>query len=319
MFKNAGSKEATYCVFFNKRNGTILMQVHTRKREERGREMKNIYHISIIVVIVALMATLSTSAYAANSDKKHSDKKNSGNKRILKKLERHDTDIKADIATHDGNMTTEHNDLSTEHGDLDTKLDDILEAVQNGGGSDAPVEKTGQTTPYAPGDDGDLERGVAWPNPRFTDNLDGTITDNLTGLIWDKDADRFGPQHWLHALTYCNNLADGAAGTPVLTDGSVAGDWHLANVNEYQSLVHYGVSSPPVPDTLGTGHWSQGDPFNNIARTDLTYVTSTAIDDDHPDFHYFVWGVKFDYGNTVITNIHHPWFSSWCVRCRKTP
>ena len=48
----------------------------------------------------------------------------------------------------------------------------------------ATVEKTGQTTEYATGDDGDLEQGVDWPNPRLTDNQDGTVTDNLTGLVW---------------------------------------------------------------------------------------------------------------------------------------
>jgi hypothetical protein len=36
----------------------------------------------------------------------------------------------------------------------------------------APVEKTGQTTSYATGDDGDLEKGVTWPPTRFTDNGD---------------------------------------------------------------------------------------------------------------------------------------------------
>ena len=65
----------------------------------------------------------------------------------------------------------------------------------------APVEKTGQTTSYATGDDGDLEKGVSWPNPRFTDNLDGTITDNLTGLIWLKDANCFGYRNWGEAIT----------------------------------------------------------------------------------------------------------------------
>jgi hypothetical protein len=45
----------------------------------------------------------------------------------------------------------------------------------------ALVFKTGQTTSYRSGDDGDLEKGVTWPNPRFTDNSDGTVTDNLTG------------------------------------------------------------------------------------------------------------------------------------------
>ena len=26
-----------------------------------------------------------------------------------------------------------------------------------------------------------------WPSPRFIDNLDGTVTDDLTGLMWLKD------------------------------------------------------------------------------------------------------------------------------------
>ena len=36
----------------------------------------------------------------------------------------------------------------------------------------AKVEKTGQITSYSAtgGEDGDLKKGVAWPNPRFTDN-----------------------------------------------------------------------------------------------------------------------------------------------------
>ena len=59
-------------------------------------------------------------------------------------------------------------------------------------GPPSPVPKTGQTTSYATGDDGELEKGVAWPNPRFTDNNNGTVTDNLTGLIWLKHANCFG-------------------------------------------------------------------------------------------------------------------------------
>ena len=64
----------------------------------------------------------------------------------------------------------------------------------------APVPKTGQTTSYASYDDGYYEKGVQWPNPRFTDNLDGTITDNLTGLIWMKNANCSGPRTWDSAL-----------------------------------------------------------------------------------------------------------------------
>jgi hypothetical protein len=47
----------------------------------------------------------------------------------------------------------------------------------------AQLWETGQTSSYAPGDDGDLERGVSWPTLRFTDHGDGTVTDKLTGLM----------------------------------------------------------------------------------------------------------------------------------------
>ena len=30
----------------------------------------------------------------------------------------------------------------------------------------------------------DSNKGIASPNPRFTDNSNGTVTDNLTGLVW---------------------------------------------------------------------------------------------------------------------------------------
>ena len=45
----------------------------------------------------------------------------------------------------------------------------------------ALVAATGQTTSYAIGDDGFYRKGVPSPQPRFTDNLDGTLTDNLIG------------------------------------------------------------------------------------------------------------------------------------------
>jgi len=132
------------------------------------------------------------------------------------------------------------------------------------------VPKTGQTTTRATGDDGDLEKGLTWPNPRFTDNGDGTVTDNLTELIWLKDANCFGQRTWNNALSDSNGLASGSCG---LTDGSSAGDWRLPNSNELASLVHKGHYDPAVPDTLGTGRCSQGDPFNNVQLH--TYWSST--------------------------------------------
>ena len=81
---------------------------------------------------------------------------------------------------------------------------------------------------------------MAWPSPRFTDNGNGTVTDNLTGLIWLKNASCYGQMPWTNALNVANALASGSCG---LTDGSIAGAWRLPNVREMQSLIDYGRST----------------------------------------------------------------------------
>ena len=140
--------------------------------------------------------------------------------------------------------------------------------------TEAAVPKTGQETTWAAGDDGDLEKGVTWPNPRFTDNGNGTVADNLTGLIWLKDANCFGAQNWTIALSSCNSLASGSCG---LSDGSVAGNWRLPNVKELQSLVHFGVYNPAVPNTAGTGKWTSGNPFTGVlVSSDYYWSSSTS-------------------------------------------
>jgi len=135
----------------------------------------------------------------------------------------------------------------------------LLVSVSLADAQGAPVPQTGQTTSFATGDDGDLQKGVALPDPRFTDNLNGTITDNLTGLIWLQNANCFGAQVWAQALAGANGLDSGQCG---LTDGSVAGDWRLSNVRELYSLVDHGTFSPSLPaghpfaDFRASGYWS---------------------------------------------------------------
>jgi hypothetical protein len=163
-------------------------------------------------------------------------------------------------------------------------LDEIYELV----GLRAPVAGTGQTStapldPAPAGSDGALQKGVAWPVPRFTDNNNGTVTDNLTGLIWLKNAncgfffsgDTIGgnTRPWAAALTAANSLASGSCD---LSDGSTAGDWRLPNVREFQTLIHYGFFDPAVPNTAGTGKWSSGDPFIGVLGVDYWTSTSTA-------------------------------------------
>ncbi len=106
------------------------------------------------------------------------------------------------------------------------------------------LPKTGQMQSYWTGDDGDLRRGVAWPLPRFNDNGNGTVTDNLTGLIWLRDADCFGKRNWGVALNNSNTLNSGECG---LSDGSAEGDWRLPNPKELKSLIDYSEVDPALP------------------------------------------------------------------------
>ncbi len=127
------------------------------------------------------------------------------------------------------------------------------------------LPKTGQTTQYLAGDDGDLRSGVAWPDPRFHANTDQTVTDNLTGLIWTKDANTPGPaacnpgsgKTWAEALAYA----------ACLNTNSYLGhnDWRLPNVNELSSLTDYSNYNPALP----TGH-----PFSNVVSD--RYWSSSA-------------------------------------------
>jgi hypothetical protein len=134
--------------------------------------------------------------------------------------------------------------------------------LKTGGTPISGVPRTGQKISYGPGDDGALQKGVPWPSPRFSDNANGTVTDNLTGLIWLKNANVFGgKKNWVTALTDCNSLA--ASGT--LTDGSAAGDWRLPNRRELFSL----IDDSNFDLVLPTGH-----PFVNVKGD---YWSSTTL------------------------------------------
>jgi hypothetical protein len=125
----------------------------------------------------------------------------------------------------------------------------------------APVAKTGQTTSYATGDDGDHEKGIASPVPRFIDNGDGTVTDNLTGLMWTKNANReIETKNWNQAIELANNLSLGIDGC-----GASYDDWRLPNLFELESLRDMSNYDPVLP----TGH-----PFTNVQS--FYYWSSTT-------------------------------------------
>lgn len=169
------------------------------------------------------------------------------------------------------------------------------------------LPKTGQTTCYDQsgnvidcadtGQDGDIQAGVAWPEPRFEDNGDGTITDHLTGLVWLKNANCFGARTWSQGLSDCNTLANGSCG---LTDGSVAGDWRLPNIIELEGLVNAEESNSAV--------WLNTQGFTNVQSSFYWSATTLAYGTD------FAWFVAMYNGCVFSGFIKSDSYYVWPVR-----
>jgi len=182
----------------------------------------------------------------------------------------------------------------------------------DGSGTNAPVPKTGQTNSYANYDDGwySTNKGVAWPNPRFSPvgasgEETNQIRDNLTGLIWARNANFAGePKTWQGALDYIT--AANASATPY----GGTNDWRLPNLRELFSLIHFGTNSPALCDTEGTAQWTEGNPFTDV-QADIAYSeywTSSAyspyVDDK--------WYVRLSDG--AVSHIALAMYYVWPVR-----
>lgn len=145
----------------------------------------------------------------------------------------------------------------------------------------ATLPQSGQTAQYVQGDDGSIQAGALLS---YTDNGDGTISDNTTGLTWEKKIGLNGAANAasLHDADNCYVWAGTCSGSAVLCGvdadcphgqtcdaGSPLGcfvgatiyqwaedlnaanfaghnDWRIPNVKELQSIVRYGVSNPSV-------------------------------------------------------------------------
>jgi hypothetical protein len=146
------------------------------------------------------------------------------------------------------------------------------------------TRRTGQTSCFSEqgieivcsgsGQDGDLQIGVAWPQPRFTDNGDGTVEDELTGRTWLKDVECLGDNvTWESAL---GAVADLSAGVDFSCGGYAPDsfdDWRLPTIHELLSLFDFGSL-----DGLPAGH-----PFDFSGGSLCFSFWSSTSDIEAPD------------------------------------
>ena len=127
------------------------------------------------------------------------------------------------------------------------------------------------------------------PNPRFVDNLDGTVTDPVTGLMWDRCAwgqigsDCSGGSASLHNWQPALDIA-------VTANAAIAGaghrgysDWRLPSRTELKSLVEITKDNSPAIDT------------NAFPNTPSDFFWSSTV---YTPFPTFAWYVNFSNGST---------------------
>ena len=181
------------------------------------------------------------------------------------------------------------------------------------------IAKTGQVKCYdeggseiscaGTGQDGELQFGITWAAPRYTDNVNGTITDNNSGLLWCSDANLLatvnpsfdtdgvagdGLVTWQNALDYVKKLnAEAYLGFR---------DWRLPNINELASLVDLSKANPSLP---------AGYPFVKVQGANSGVYWSSTTDTNSPNES---WVVALEGGGIRSSVNKSDLYSVWPVR-----
>ncbi|MBF0568846.1 MAG: DUF1566 domain-containing protein [Nitrospirae bacterium] len=179
-----------------------------------------------------------------------------------------------------------------------TTLEGML--VRNGASSGtSTIWATGQTNTYYTGDDGVKQTGTAWPVPRFTNNYDGTVTDQLTGLMWTTNANINGGGSWQDALNYIKTINSNNLYSH--------NDWRLPNIRELRSLVDYSQSNPALPSghpftNVQSGasgyYWSSTSAHESWNALGVLMSTGNYYENYKYTSPYYVWPVRTTTGNT---------------------
>jgi hypothetical protein len=124
----------------------------------------------------------------------------------------------------------------------------------------------------------------------FTDLGNSTVRDNITGLIWLKNANPAGRLNWNDAIDYAGNLVFGGYS-----------DWRLPTKGEWEAFVNTSYYDPALSNAAGNGKWSQGDAFYNV-QSDF-YWSSTASYNNA----WFVFMLYGDMNDSSKTSSYYVW------------
>jgi len=179
-----------------------------------------------------------------------------------------------------------------------------LDACESGSGGGGGLPATGQTTCYdfegsvvacdGSGQDGDFKAGVA---RSFTDNDDGTVTDNATGLTWEK-LDDAGGLHDKDAF-FTLDVAI-AAKIDELNFQQIGGhaDWRLPNRWELESIANLQAFGPATFTAFNNGCSTGCTTLECSCTRPDTYWTSTS-------YHHLpsvAWTINFSDGFVATAN-----------------
>ncbi|MBI3246257.1 MAG: DUF1566 domain-containing protein [Deltaproteobacteria bacterium] len=150
-------------------------------------------------------------------------------------------------------------------------------------------------------DDGTVQAGATLS---YTDNGDGTVTDNNTGLMWEKK-DNSGGLHDKDNLYRWSGYGSQETIWDWLEDVNAEGgtgyaghnDWRIHNIKELQSIVDYSIL-PPGPTiapifgpTVLSYYWSSiSTGFSTLAW--LMYVSNGYVSASGKNYPFFVRAVR---------------------------
>ncbi len=181
----------------------------------------------------------------------------------------------------------------------------------------AKVWQTGQSKSFIIGDEGISKRGVEWPNPRFTNNGDGTVMDNLTGLVWLRDATCFKDLDWDEMLDAISRFNQDPSEFECAAYNAQHSDWRLSNYKELFSLMDYSQILPENIKALPNGHpFALPNSGSYFSSTTKGIGTGVYIFDlfgkvwiesgSRGSEHMFGWPVRLGVVNIATTSVPKP-------------